>query len=167
MPGTPAHRSRVRRTCDRVPGQAIGGGGHDQGTDREAGHVDRHHALGVRPYRPPRSWKVNPRLDAPGARWWSKTTIDGVSSARPSASQAAACSTVSARAQVPLPDQRRNCDHARVQGSSKTLPQSTESTDFFRKAQSGSYERIKRGLYLPPTSWRRTGTGSRLRQAIP
>ena len=44
------------------------------------------------------------------------TTIDGVASVRPSASRAAACSTVSARAQVPLRDQRRNCDHTRVQG---------------------------------------------------
>ena len=44
------------------------------------------------------------------------TTIDGVSSARPSASRAAACSTVSALAQVPLRDQRRNCDQTRVQG---------------------------------------------------
>ena len=44
------------------------------------------------------------------------TTIDGVESARPSASRAAACRTVSARAQVPLRDQRRNCDHTRVHG---------------------------------------------------
>ena len=43
------------------------------------------------------------------------TTIDGVASMRPSASRAAACSTVSARAQVPLRDQRRNCDHTLVQ----------------------------------------------------
>ena len=35
---------------------------------------------------------------------------------RPSASRAASCSTVRARAQVPLRDQRRNCDHTRVQG---------------------------------------------------
>jgi hypothetical protein len=70
----------------------------------------------VRPYGPPRSWKVNPPLDAPRARCVSMTTIDGVASARPSASRAAACSTVSARVQVPLRDQRRNCDHTRVQG---------------------------------------------------
>jgi hypothetical protein len=38
------------------------------------------------------------------------TTIDGVASVRPSASGAAACSTVSARAQVSLRDQRRNCE---------------------------------------------------------
>jgi hypothetical protein len=44
------------------------------------------------------------------------TSIDGVASARASAWRAAACSTVSARAQVPLRDQRRNCDHTRVQG---------------------------------------------------
>ena len=44
------------------------------------------------------------------------TTIDGVASARPSPSQAAACSAVSARVQVPLRDQRRDCDHTRVQG---------------------------------------------------
>jgi hypothetical protein len=44
------------------------------------------------------------------------TTIDGVASGRPSASRAAKCNTVRARAQVPLRDQRRNCDHTRVQG---------------------------------------------------
>jgi hypothetical protein len=44
------------------------------------------------------------------------TTIEGVAAVRPSASRAALCSTVSARAQVPLRDQRRNCDHTRVQG---------------------------------------------------
>jgi len=44
------------------------------------------------------------------------TTIDGVASARPSTSRVAACSTVNARAQVPLRDHRRNCDHTRVHG---------------------------------------------------
>jgi hypothetical protein len=44
------------------------------------------------------------------------TTIDGVGSTRASASRAASCSAVSARAQVPLRDQRRNCDHTRVHG---------------------------------------------------
>ena len=45
------------------------------------------------------------------------TTIEGVAAVRPSASRAALCSTVSARAQVPLRDQRRNCDHTQgVQG---------------------------------------------------
>ena len=43
-------------------------------------------------------------------------TIEGVSSAHPSASRAAACSTVRAYVQVPLRDQRRNCDHTRVHG---------------------------------------------------
>ncbi len=43
------------------------------------------------------------------------TSIDGDTSARPSTSRAAACSTVSARAKVPLRDHRRNCDHTRVQ----------------------------------------------------
>ena len=44
------------------------------------------------------------------------TTIDGVASTRPPASRAAAYNTVNARVQVPLRDQRRNCDHTRVQG---------------------------------------------------
>ena len=44
------------------------------------------------------------------------TTIEGVSSALPSSWRAAACSTVRARAQVPLRDQRRNCDQTRVHG---------------------------------------------------
>jgi hypothetical protein len=44
------------------------------------------------------------------------TTIEGVAAARPSATRAARCSTVSARAQVPLRDHRRNCDHTRVRG---------------------------------------------------
>jgi hypothetical protein len=69
----------------------------------------------VRPNGPPRSWKVAPPLEAPRARCVSMTSIDGVASARPSASRAATCNSVSARAQVPLPDQRRNCDHTRVQ----------------------------------------------------
>jgi hypothetical protein len=38
----------------------------------------------VRPWGPPRPWKVNPPLDTPRARWVSITTIDGVASARPS-----------------------------------------------------------------------------------
>jgi hypothetical protein len=44
------------------------------------------------------------------------TTIDGVASARPPASRAAACTTVSVRVQVRLRDQRRNCEHTCVQG---------------------------------------------------
>jgi hypothetical protein len=44
------------------------------------------------------------------------TTIEGVAAARPSATRAARCSTISARAQVPLRDQRRTCEHTRVQG---------------------------------------------------
>jgi hypothetical protein len=70
----------------------------------------------VRPEGPPRSWKVNPPFDAPRARWVSMTTIDGVSSARPPASRAAACNTVRARDQVPFRDQRRDWDHTRVHG---------------------------------------------------
>jgi hypothetical protein len=69
----------------------------------------------VRPNGPPRSWNVAPPFDAPRARCVSMTSIDGAASGLPSASRAAACSTVSARVQVPLPDQRRNCDHTRVQ----------------------------------------------------
>jgi hypothetical protein len=44
------------------------------------------------------------------------TTIDGVASVRPTVPRAAAWSTASARAHVPLRDHRRNCDHTRVQG---------------------------------------------------
>jgi hypothetical protein len=44
------------------------------------------------------------------------TTNDGVRSARPSDSRAAACKTVSACAQVPMRDQRRNWDQTRVHG---------------------------------------------------
>jgi hypothetical protein len=44
------------------------------------------------------------------------TTIDGVASPRSSAARATACSTVYARAQVLLRDQRRTCDHIRVHG---------------------------------------------------
>ena len=43
-------------------------------------------------------------------------TIDGVGSARPAASRTTAWRTVSARAQVPFWDHRRNWDHTRVQG---------------------------------------------------
>ena len=46
----------------------------------------------------------------------SMTTIDGVASARPSTSRTAACNAVKAAPQVPLRDQRRNCDHTRVLG---------------------------------------------------
>ena len=42
------------------------------------------------------------------------TTIDGVASVRPRPPPAR--NTVSARAQVPLRDQRRNCDQPRVHG---------------------------------------------------
>lgn len=38
------------------------------------------------------------------------TSIDGVAAARPSARLAAACRIVSARAQVQLPHERRDCD---------------------------------------------------------
>ena len=44
------------------------------------------------------------------------TTIEGVSSALPSCRRATACNTVNACAQVPLRDQRRNCDQTRVHG---------------------------------------------------
>jgi hypothetical protein len=70
----------------------------------------------VRPYGPPRSWKVTPPLDAPRARCVSMTTRDGSVSARPSSVRACACNPASARAQVPFAAQRRNCDHARVHG---------------------------------------------------
>jgi hypothetical protein len=59
---------------------------------------------------------VNLPFEAARARWVSMTTIEGVSSVRPSASRAAVKNTVDARAQVPLRVQRRNCDHTRVQG---------------------------------------------------
>ena len=48
------------------------------------------------------------------------TTIEPVASAGPPASRAAACSTTSARVQVRLRDQRRNCDHTRVHGPNDT-----------------------------------------------
>jgi hypothetical protein len=44
------------------------------------------------------------------------TTIEGVSSTLPSSRRAAACNNVRARAQLPLRDQRRNCDQTRVHG---------------------------------------------------
>jgi hypothetical protein len=68
----------------------------------------------VRPNRPPRPGKAAPPLDAPRARCVSMTSIDGAA-AHPSPSRAAACSTLSAPAQAPSPDQRPNCDHTRIQ----------------------------------------------------
>ena len=97
----------------------MGGGRHDQGTHRKPGHVDRHHALGaVRgAVRAAAVVEGEPApLGPPRARCVSMTTIDGVASARPPASRAAAYNTVNARVQVPLRDQRRNCDHTRVHG---------------------------------------------------
>jgi hypothetical protein len=61
----------------------------DQRANREPGDVHGHDALGTlrAAERPLPSWKVATRLDAPRVR-----------------------------APVPLRDQRRNCDHTRVQG---------------------------------------------------
>lgn len=67
----------------------------------------------VRPNGPPRSWNMAPPLDAPRARCVSTTTIDGVASARPSASRAAACSIVTARRSSP-------CLRPRLPGASNT-----------------------------------------------
>lgn len=80
-----------------------------QRTHGEPAHADRDNALGTlgATEGAPRSWKVG-GVDAPRAWWVTMTTIDGVASARPSA---LACSTVGPLAQVPLHDQRRNCDH--------------------------------------------------------
>jgi len=66
------------------------------------------------------------------------TTIDGVASARPTASRAATCSTVSARIQVPLCDQRRGAVAQRepdpalrqirqIRGHTRRLRSSTEA----------------------------------------
>lgn len=54
----------------------VGRGRHDERTDRQSGHVDRHDALGAlrAAIGAARSWNVNPPLDAPRARWVSMTT---------------------------------------------------------------------------------------------
>jgi hypothetical protein len=96
----------------------VGGGRHDQRAHRKASHVDGHDAL-----------------DALGAAVGATSVVEGLPAvrgtagqvgvdddhrgrlpARPSASRAAVCNTVNARAQLPLRVQRRNCDHTRVQG---------------------------------------------------
>jgi len=96
----------------------VGRGRHDQRAHRQPGHIDRDDALGALGSTVGASTVVPP-LDDPRARCVSMTTIDGVASARPSASRAAAWSTVSARAQVPLRDHRRNCDQTRVHGADR------------------------------------------------
>ena len=95
----------------------VDGGGYHESGDGEAGDVDGDDALGALGAAERASAVVEgrPAVGAPRARCVSMTTIDGLASVRPSASRAAACSTVSARAQVPFRDQRRNCDHTRVQ----------------------------------------------------
>lgn len=50
------------------------------------------------------------------ATWCGRTGGPARLPSAPSASRAAACSTVNARAQVPLRDQRRTCEQTRVQG---------------------------------------------------
>lgn len=104
---------------DEVAGVVLVSGSRDhQGSDRQTGDIDGDDPLGA-PGAPVRSASVMERaspLDAPRARWVPMTTIDGTGSPRRAAVLATACKAVSARAHVPLADQRRNCDHTRVQG---------------------------------------------------
>src|SRR5450631_721664 len=114
------HQDQLKAPGDPLLGQVLqhqltgpvlmGGGRHDRAPTGSpvTSTATTRLAPFVRPYGPPRSPKVNPPLDAQRARRVSMTTIDGFASARPPASRAAACSTVSARVQVPLRDQRRN-----------------------------------------------------------
>ena len=69
----------------------------------------------VAPNGPPRSWNVTPPWDAPRASCESMTTIDGCAS-RSATRRTCSCNTATRVAQVPLRDQRRNCDHTRVHG---------------------------------------------------
>ena len=96
----------------------VGGGGHDQGTDRQAGDVDCHDALG-----------------ALGAAIGAAAVVEGEPTVRGSTGQVGVDDDHRRRRfgppgrvpdgrvqhryslrQVSLRDQRRNCDHTRVHG---------------------------------------------------
>lgn len=127
--GDPAvHQDQFEPSGDDLPGQVlqhqfagpvlVGGGRHDEGTYGQPGHVDRHDALGTL-CAAARAAAVMEGEPAVGRLAGQVCVDDHHRRGRigPSVCLAGGrMQDLSARAQVPLRDQRRNCDRTRVQG---------------------------------------------------